>query len=360
MANETAAMVMRHEPGATITASGGRGGVGALSGVGWREQRASLMPTREEFQQILEMAKFIADAGIGPQGTAGNIPKIVTVSIKGWELGLSMMQSLDGIHVIEGRTVLSAALLHGLVMQRIPGARVEWLKNGEDGEASIRCVRPGVRDVVLSYSWEQAVDAGLTSTKAGDPRPTWHRTGAAMLRAFVLRNGCRMQYPEVGFGLDPSDTMLVAPTTHDDVPMALPVRAVDDGATIRAPAHPGDALTGALSIGPPAPAPTHVTVGPRNPVPPDGVVGTATVTAGPDQGAATWGNAEPPPDETLPMKSGSFKGRTLGSLSPGEIQTLVSGYEKAIADETKVELKKQKESWRDKLIAWGVYREAQL
>ena len=138
--------------------------------------------------------------------------KALAIIIQGRELGLSVMQSLRGIHVIEGRPSLSAGLLLGLVME---SGKAEFFDLVES--TAKKCVYEtkrlgGSRSVPMTWTYEDAERAGLTN------RPNWRKHPADMLRARCSAALARAVYPDVVFGLcDPDEVADDLPAPGQDV-----------------------------------------------------------------------------------------------------------------------------------------------
>lgn len=184
--------------------------------------------------QALELAKVLHAGGLLPKSF--NRPEaVVTAIILGRELGLSAMQSIRGIHVIEGKPTLSADMMVALV-KRSPVCKFFRLVSSTDTEAVYETHRADEPEPVrMGYAKEQAILAGKWG--AG----TWKAHPAAMLRARASSALARAVYPDVVAGVyDPDE---LEPVQWQ--PQATTVTVVrDDSRTV-------DTVTGEVLSGDP-------------------------------------------------------------------------------------------------------------
>jgi len=120
----------------------------------------------------------------------GFMPKAVTtpgqamaIVLAGRELGLEVMQSLRGIHVIEGRVALSAETQLALMLRA--GMKFRWLES-TDKQAKLEALRSGMDPVVVTWTIDQATRAGLAH------KDNWKKHPEAMLRARCITAAARM------------------------------------------------------------------------------------------------------------------------------------------------------------------------
>jgi len=145
--------------------------------------------TPPNFGEIQTLAVDLAKArGFIPQAYIGNPGAIAACILTGAELGIAPMQSLRGIHVIEGRPTLSADLMLALAIRA--GVRAQWLETTPD-VARLRLERDGFEAHDHTFSMADAKRAGLAR------RQNWGRYPAAMLRARCLSAALRAWCPDV-------------------------------------------------------------------------------------------------------------------------------------------------------------------
>lgn len=102
--------------------------------------------------------------------TAGMLPKkytkpeqVVVAMLYGRELGLSAMRAAKEVNVIEGNPGISVALMNERIRQNIPGGKIKVLQS-DTKVCRISWQRSKDDEVVeTSYTWDEAVVAGLTT-----------------------------------------------------------------------------------------------------------------------------------------------------------------------------------------------------
>lgn len=158
--------------------------------------------------EAMEMAKCLVDSRLLP-GHIRTPQAAFAIIATGRELGLSPMQSIRMIHVIEGRPTLSADAMVALCRQA-ECCRGFRLVESTDRIATWETHREGEPEPVrMSFSIEDAQRAGLAS------RDTWKKYPAAMLRARAASALCRAVYQDVCAGL----------YTEEEIATQEPIRA---------------------------------------------------------------------------------------------------------------------------------------
>ena len=190
------------------------------------------------------------------------------ILLTGRELGLAPMQSLRGIHVVQGRPVLSADLMVAIV--RRSGLCASWRTVESTPEVcTIETRREGESDSTRkTWTMADASRAGLTA-KGGN----WKAYPTQMLRHRCAADLAREVYPDVVLGLyDPDELGAVEPRgTLDAVVVEPAPPAVDISTALDAIAAAGsceavvtayraahDALRDQVSLDAPEAAP-HIT-----------------------------------------------------------------------------------------------------
>jgi len=162
------------------------------------------------WELMKSQAKVLIESGFLPKSI--NTPaKALAIALKGRELGLPMMQSITSIYVIDGKPTVSAELMAALVFMRIPGAILRCIET-TDRIATYEAARPGDKILKMSYTYDDAVRAGITS------KDNWKKYPAAMLRARCCSAICRVVFPDAIMGLYTPDE-LGAITTEEGVPV---------------------------------------------------------------------------------------------------------------------------------------------
>lgn len=180
--------------------------------------RASDALAPEEWQALRESARAIVRSGFLPRAIS-TPEKAVTLMLAGRELGLGPMQSIRAIHVIDGKPVMSADLMAGLVHRRIPGALLRVVETTDE-----RCVvdagRPGQQPTRFTFALADAQRAGLVA------KENWRRYPRAMLRARCLSEAARAVFPDVLLGVyDPDELGAVTDDAGEIV--VMPVHAAE-------------------------------------------------------------------------------------------------------------------------------------
>lgn len=123
----------------------------------------------------------------------------VAVILAGKDLGLSAMQSLRGLNIIEGKIGLNADMMLALLIRG--GVRHQWIESNEK-VATLKVERPGFEPLTYSYSMEMAERAGLTkaSPRTG-AASNFTKHPAAMLRARCVSAVARAYAPDLAMGI---------------------------------------------------------------------------------------------------------------------------------------------------------------
>lgn len=201
------------------------------------------------FQEAASLAVSLCRSGLMPSGL--DTPEKVTVAIMmGRELGMTVMQSVRLIHVIEGKPCLSAQGIVGLV--KASGA-CKYFRCVEttDQIATYETLRVGAPEPVrMSYTHEQAKNAGLMNpTRSG--KPSNHvKFPAAMLRARCETALARSEYPDVVGGLYDPDELTERVEPRD----VTPVREARPPVAPAPRAAPAEVIAEARETTPPPPA----------------------------------------------------------------------------------------------------------
>lgn len=194
--------------------------------------------TPQNFGEVERLASMVAKVGIcGVKSPEEAAIRLLT----GMELGLSPMQALRGINVINGRPALGAELMVALC-QRSP--QCEYFDPVETSATSATWVtrRVGRKEVSLTWTLEMAQRAGLANGNV------WTAYPDTMLRWRCASALAKMVYPECMMGLlsneeaqgiDPSRAPQI--TTDGEV---IEVAAVESGPRIAVSAEALAALMG--------------------------------------------------------------------------------------------------------------------
>jgi len=206
--------------------------------------QAEIVPFRpENLNQAARLATSLARSAMLPTALRGKPADVLVVLITGHELGLSPMQSIRGMHVIEGKAVMAAEMMAGLVRSRASTCKYLMLVESTDAVATYETHRQGdPRAVQLSYTIEQAAKAGLAG------KDNWKKHPAAMLRARCLTAICRAVYSDLVNGVyDPEEIETIALQATGEGRQLMPAPGTSRldvlASTLKAPAErPSDLL----------------------------------------------------------------------------------------------------------------------
>lgn len=168
----------------------------------------------------MRLAEILSRASqVLPVSLRGKPADVLVVLMTGHELGLSPMQSMRSLHVIEGKGVLSSDLLVALA-KRSPACAYFRLVESTAERAIYETQRHGEpQPTRMDFTLEEAQRAGLGA------KDNWKKFPAAMLRARAGAALARAVYPDVVAGIyDPDEIPTTAAVTatasvvHDDGP----------------------------------------------------------------------------------------------------------------------------------------------
>lgn len=166
-------------------------------------------PTRAFEPGSIEEAVYLAKVLVASK----LLPKSITtpeaafaVIACGRELGLTAMQSLRTIHIIEGKPTLSADLVAALVKSRGDICQFFRLVDSTAEVATYETQRRGEPGPTrMSFTWQDAQRAGVTG------KDNWKRYPAAMLRARCITALARAVYPDLAMGVYDPDELTPEP-----------------------------------------------------------------------------------------------------------------------------------------------------
>jgi hypothetical protein len=151
-----------------------------------------------EWRAMREQASTLVESGFLPR--AVNTPeKAIAIIQTGKELGLGPMQALRSIHIIEGKPSMSADLIAGLALQRVPGSTLR-VAESTDSKCVVEAARPGHPTTKFTWTMQDAQRAGIAN------KDNWKKYPRAMLRARCITEAARAVMPDAVVGLyDPDE-----------------------------------------------------------------------------------------------------------------------------------------------------------
>lgn len=140
---------------------------------------------------IETLSERLATSSLIPSSLQGRPGDVMVIVLTGQELGLSPMQSIRSINVIDGKPVLDAALIVALV-KRSSACEEFRLVESTNERATYETRRRGESKATpMTYTIADAKAAGLTN------KQNWIKHPAAMLRARCSSALGRAVYPDV-------------------------------------------------------------------------------------------------------------------------------------------------------------------
>lgn len=162
-----------------------------MSEVAIPNQAPALMPS--DLEMMWKLSQRVSNTPFVPKGLQGKPESVLACILYGSELGIGPMQSLNSIHVIEGRTAMSPELMRAMVARH--GHRIDVLEN-----SATACEVKGVRadtgsTATVRWTMEDAKLAGLAG------KNNWKNYPRAMLLARATSELCRIVFPDIIAGL---------------------------------------------------------------------------------------------------------------------------------------------------------------
>ena len=159
----------------------------------------------QNLQQAMELARMLSGSGLLPRALQGKPADTLVIMLKGHELGLSPMQAISGISVIQGKAVVEAATMVGLCLRRRDVCEFFRLVSGDDRIATFETKRINSERVTMSFTIDEAKRAGLLG------KDNWRNYPAAMLRARASSGLARAVYPDLTAGMYDPDEVAAPP-----------------------------------------------------------------------------------------------------------------------------------------------------
>jgi hypothetical protein len=162
-----------------------------------------------------KLASRVADTDFVPKALRGKPEAVLACILAGHEAGISPMQALSKIHVVDGRPAMSAELMRALVLRA--GHEI-WIEEQSGSRVIVAGQRAG-SERVSKVAW--TLDDAKRANLAG--KQNWRSYPRAMLLARATAELCRALFPDVLAGI--SNT----------------IEELQDGFDVEAPAEPENA-----------------------------------------------------------------------------------------------------------------------
>lgn len=169
---------------------------------------------------LLEQCKLVAGTAMIPEYLRGKPDAVVALALKGRELGLGLMTSLDSLNYIKGKVTMSAQLMVAVAKKRVKGADIVVVESTPD-TCTIIARREGCEDLTVTKTLAELSSRGLTSN------PTWKKYPENMLRWRAITDACRIQFADVLTGVYTPDEMGADVDEEGEVVTAAEFTVVD-------------------------------------------------------------------------------------------------------------------------------------
>lgn len=171
---------------------------------------------QHDYEMMWKLSQRVSNTVFVPSALRGKNESVLACIMYGAELGLGPMQSLNSIHVIEGRTAMSPELMRAMVARH--GHRIDVVEN-----SNTVCEVKGVRadtgsTATVRWTMEDAKMAGLAG------KNNWKTYPRAMLLARATSELCRIVFPDIIAGLSytPEEVSSIEGIEYDEpIPVSV-------------------------------------------------------------------------------------------------------------------------------------------
>lgn len=178
----------------------------------------------------MELAKVLGMSALLPQALRGKPADVLVTVLYGREMGLSPMQAIQGIYVVNGRPTCGGKLLLAKVRQA--GHRVKIQATDKAAQVTITRNDDQENPHTEEFTWADAERAKLTT------KDTWKSWPKQMLTWRAVSNAVNVQCPEVAMGFE--ITELVQDESAPERPTLAQVAAQRDKPVEQQPATAPD------------------------------------------------------------------------------------------------------------------------
>jgi RecT family len=152
-----------------------------------------------DLPSAITLARMIATSPLCPLALRGREADVLLVMMTGAEIGLTTMQSLRNLYIVEGRIGMSAALIRGRCQKHADCALFE-VAEADAAHAVVEVKKRGWPQARrVAWSIADAERAGLI--KEDQPDSLWRRWPQEMCVARATTRAASMYFPEITSGL---------------------------------------------------------------------------------------------------------------------------------------------------------------
>lgn len=157
-----------------------------------------------QWSELTTRADYLAKSELIPSALRGKPSSVAVILQIGCELGISPMQALNGVSVIQGRPGVDPQLAIALIRQRVPGAviKVETIENPLTVKVTMARSREFMDEgYTASWDMKKAKDMQL------DKKDNYIKQPATMLRWRAAMEAARFVFPDVIKGMYSDDEL---------------------------------------------------------------------------------------------------------------------------------------------------------
>ena len=164
----------------------------------------------QSLDQALQLSEKLARSALVPAALRGKPADVFIVLATGSELGLGPMQSLRGLHVIDGKVGMAADMMVALCVSK-PQCEYFTLVESTDEKATYVAKRrgEGTKEQTLTFTMAMAKAAKLTG------KQNWQNFPAAMLRARCASALAKVVFPDLLAGIYDPEELKAIPRTEE-------------------------------------------------------------------------------------------------------------------------------------------------
>jgi hypothetical protein len=164
------------------------------------------------FGTLRQMAGILLRSGFLPK-TIRTEEQVITILVKGYELGIPPMEALTGITVIDGKPAVSPQLMLALINRS--GQLQDLAIDGDDGRCRVTMTRRGRRAHTETFTLDDARRMGLAD------KSNWRQQPRVMLRWRAVSACARVVFPDVVSGLYTPEEMGATVVVDEDGAMRV-------------------------------------------------------------------------------------------------------------------------------------------